>query len=147
MHEIFKRRVPAIRPSRLGLRYLNSLPPVFEAPRVPGQIHPCLRLTLGLGGLPQTMESPAEAAVLVWCGPVEQTKLRVSLRPPELPPGLALPPDAVLGTVLDLDCFQDESLDDLDVLEFLEKAHKIVDDAFFDNLITADYHRYLEGKS
>lgn len=130
--------------TRLGLRYVNALPPEFPGTRLPGQLHPCLRLRIeGWEGLPREPNTPT---TFVYNGSVGGLTLRTALQ--ETGPELVVGESAELvapGIRLDLDCFQTGRCPADRVPEFVEEAHRVIEDAFF-GLITSEYERYLRGE-
>jgi uncharacterized protein (TIGR04255 family) len=124
--------------TRFGLRYFNILPP-STSEVAPGVIHPALKLTLG--GCAIAASRPVHQDQVSIERQVDDLVLRISLVSPAGAPGVAasLSP----GVHLDLDCYT-ESPGRVDQIDgFLDRAHGIIEDAFFD-MITPEYLRYLE---
>jgi uncharacterized protein (TIGR04255 family) len=128
--------------TRLGLRYINRLPPDFPGERARGQLHPCLRLRLdGPDGLPAT---PSMHPQLIYGGLAKGLTLRIALEQPASPSSLSDQQTVAPGVHLDFDCSESGALPETRVAEFLEQAHEVIDGAFF-GIITDDYRRFLEG--
>ncbi len=135
----FRRRVTVSSITRLGLRYVNVLPPTFGPPRERDRLHPCLKLCLaGWEGLPNLGEGSTE---LVFHSRDGDKHLRLGL----LDAGqIGSSPEAVVGPKLDFDCYT-TAADSSRVFPFLESAHETIESAFF-AIITPEYHRYLKGE-
>lgn len=129
-------QIPTI--NRVGLRYLNLLPPRFSAAPSAGQLHPCLRLRAsGWSALEQPLSEPAQFVAICHH---EQVKIRVALVQ------LAEQPFGAQGVVqLDLDAFQDQPTPAKDLWDVVEATHAAIDDTFF-SLVTPEYLKFLKGE-
>lgn len=140
VYEVFRRHATIGSLTRLGLRYVNILPPVFGSSRQRNQLHPCLRLQLaGWSGIPDLGEGTAQ---LVFPARDGDKHLRLALlEPEETGPSSG----ATTGSRLDFDCYT-TAADFSKVFPFLASAHEIIESAFFE-IITPEYHQYLKGEA
>jgi uncharacterized protein (TIGR04255 family) len=124
--------------TRVGLRYLNWLPSEFPKSEKSGQLHP--GLTLGITGAPAGEMHNPQVLFVVKNG---EHMLRVALLPDE---NLAHNAGQEMGSkLLDFDGFVAAKKIDIDgIMPILDRAHEMIDDAFF-GMLTPEFLAYLNG--
>ena len=131
--------------TRLGLRFVNQLPPRFPSAPTSGRLHPCLKLELqGWDKIPREFSAQPVVGFLV---EGDRARLRVLIQEPPFPSarrGVGQDVELSSGVLLDLDAFAEGPIAAREVQSLLEEAHSMVDEAFF-GMITDEYLRYLGG--
>jgi len=140
--ETFRSFCPVAQYTRVGLRYVNLLPPTFPGPISPGRVHPCLKLRVD--GLGAEFAEQGQVAVAVQ---YKDVILRAQLVTPQqgkrLPKPVAFAPQP--GVHFDLDGFKEGEIPAAQAMDVIKQAHEAIDEAFF-GLITDEYRLYLEGR-
>ncbi|HCF59272.1 MAG TPA: hypothetical protein DFS52_14920 [Myxococcales bacterium] len=132
--------------TRLGLRFVNQLPPEFPGASRAEQIHPCLKLELdGWQGLAARLAGQPVLGLEVERPPI---RLHVGVQPVSGRSTEQLGESGIplsSGVLLDLNASVEQPIAAPQVATLLDQAHDLVDEAFF-GLITDDYHSYLKGR-
>jgi uncharacterized protein (TIGR04255 family) len=138
----FRQRT-SLTPTRFGLRYVNALPPdTFHPRRAGGALHHFLKIRIE--GTEVLGESVGQNQLVLETGK-NDLRLRTAVYRPAVSPdsgGISLEP----GVRLDFDCYSDSPGNMDQVLDLLERAHALVDEAFF-SLITDEYLSFLKGEA
>lgn len=138
--------------SRVGLRYINDLPPEFPPDETSGHLHPGLKL--GFSGWHKKELHVAGRPQVTFETEQSEIRLRVTVSTPEprvpeiriQPGGKELQLSPAAGTRLDLDAYRTGELGPSQVPSFLRVAHELIEEAFL-GLITESFHRYLRGEA
>lgn len=126
--------------TRAGLRYINWLPAELPGQEAkPGQVHPALKLRLE--GFSSRQDQLLVDPQVLFHVREDRHTLRVALLPDE---ALQRNVGALASRLLDFDCYTETPTPPAEVGDVLNKAHEIIDDAFF-GVVTDEFLSFLHG--